>query len=119
MFVPCRAPFASGASGGTASGSCMVSAGILKTIQCVMSVVALGMCASGSCRIRTKATVPFGAFIQRRAGDTPVEMFLGPPGGGVVAEHVYCVGILAPSPNDGLEITSVGLGGGGAGGAPA
>jgi hypothetical protein len=67
--------------------------------------------------MRTKATVPFGAFIQRNAGDTPVEMFLGPPGGGVVAEQVYCAGILAPSLNDGLEITSVGPGGGGAGGA--
>jgi hypothetical protein len=61
--------------------------------------------------------VPFGAFIQRKAGDTPVEIFLGPPGGGVVAEQVYCVGILPPSLNDGLEITSVGPGGGGAGGA--
>src|ERR1700677_1622496 len=117
MFVPCSAPLASGASGGTASCSCMVSAGILKTIQCVISVVAFGMCASGSCRMRTKAMVPLGGFIQRNAGDTPVEIFLGPPGGGVVAEQVYCVGILPPSLNHGLEITSVGPGGGGAGGA--
>src|ERR1700733_1749576 len=95
----------------------MVSPGILKTIQCVISVVAFGTCASGSCRMRTKAMVPLGGFIQRNAGDTPVEMFLGRQGGGVVAEHVYCVGILAPSLNDGLEITSVGPGGGGAGGA--
>src|ERR1700683_3925815 len=117
MFVPCSAPLASGASRGTASCSCMVSAGILKTIQCVISVVAFGMCASGSCRMRTKAMVPLGGFIQRNAGDTPVEIFLGPPGGGVVAEQVYCVGILPPSLNDALEITSVGPGGGGAGGA--
>src|ERR1700723_1119030 len=95
----------------------MVSPGILKTIQWVISVVAFGTCASGSCRISTKATVPLGGFIQRNAGDTPVEMFLGPPGGGVVAVQVYCAGILAPSLNDGLEITSVGPGGGGAGGA--
>ncbi|MDR3721775.1 MAG: hypothetical protein P4L00_09265 [Candidatus Acidoferrales bacterium] len=67
--------------------------------------------------MRTKLIVPFGAFIHRSAGDTPVEMFLGPPGGGVVAEHVYCVGTRAPSPKDGLEIASVGPGGGGAGGA--
>src|ERR1700683_2893825 len=79
-----------------------------------MSVVAFGMWASGSCRMRTKAAVPFGAFIQRKAGDTPVEIFLGPPGGGVVAEQVYCVGILPPSLNEGLEITSVGPGAGGA-----
>jgi len=38
-------------------------------------------------------------------------------GGGVVAEQVYCVGILPPSLKDGLEMTSVGPGGGGAGGA--
>jgi hypothetical protein len=89
---------------------------MLNTTQCVMSVAALGICASGSCTIRTKLAVPFGAFIQRNAGDTPVEIFRGPPGGGVVAEHVYCIGTLMPSPKDGLEITSVGPGGGGAGG---
>src|SRR5579875_1704925 len=110
MFVPCNPPPGSSFSGATPSGSIVVLAGILNAIQCVISVAAFGMRASGSCRISTKLTVPFGTFFHCSSGEMPVEMCRGPPGGGSVAAHVYFTGIGETSANEVLDRNSDGPG---------
>src|ERR1700691_2296260 len=110
VLLPCRPP-AAGPSCATFSGSCVVSQGVLKSSQCVMSVVALRMWASGSCTMSTKLVVPLGGLTHCSWGEIPVEILRGPPGGGKVAVQVYFCGIGVTSVIDVLEITSGGGGG--------
>src|ERR1700733_8304079 len=116
VLLPCRRA-AAGPSCATFSGSCVASPEILKASQCVMSVVALRMCASGSCTMSTKLTVPLGGLVHCNSGEIPVEILRGPPGGGKVAVQVYFCGIGVTSVIDVLEI--IRGGGGGPAGGPA
>src|ERR1039458_611384 len=99
MFLPCMVPSGMGTSGGTPSASWVASPGILNTTQCGMSSKAFAMWASASCRINTKLAVPLGTLDHFNSGETPVDICMGPLGGGVVAEHVYLIGIVPPSVN--------------------
>src|ERR1700722_4083995 len=110
VLVPCSPP-AAGPSGATFSGSCVASPAILKTSQCVMSVVALRTWPSGSCMMSTKLMVPLGGLTHCSSGEIPVEILRGPPGGGKVAVHVYFCGIGVTSVIDELEIIRGGEGG--------
>src|ERR1039457_2616472 len=109
MFLPCMVPSGMGTSGGTPSASWVASPGMLNTTQCGMSSKALAMWASASCRISTKLAVPLGTFDHFNSGETPVDICMGPLGGGVVAAHVYFSGIVPPSVNPAIVSVSGGI----------
>src|SRR5271157_3266247 len=101
------APSGKLAAGGTASGSPVVVAGILKTIQWRLSSAFFCAATSVSCMIITKVATPAGTSVQASIGEP-----------GCASAPVYLFGMIPPSSNAVVDSVSAGRGAafGGAGG---